>query len=198
MGFLSRPSSAVWAGLAISLAVLALWRAENDSDLLGLVSFALRFVHVGAAMLWVGMIWFVNFIGLIALGSVDEASRAPLLRHIALPVATLFRLASHVVVLSGAGLLLTSGYLLDRWVFPSAVYIPSLRAGLIWCGTLAALVMWALAHLVIWPSLKALAEGNGGAGELARARERVHRAARVNLLLAVPVTFAMVAASHLY
>jgi uncharacterized membrane protein len=198
MGFLSRPSSAVWVGLAISAGVLALWLARNGGDLLGFVSFAIRFAHIAAAILWIGMIWFVNFIQLAALGSAEDAVRAALLRHIALPVAMLFRVASHVVVLSGAGLLLTTGYMLDRWVFPSAVYIPSLRAALIWCGALAALIMWALVHFVVWPNLKVLVEGNSGAATLARAREKVLLAARVNLLLAVPVTFAMVAASHLY
>jgi uncharacterized membrane protein len=34
--------------------------------------------------------------------------------------------------------------------------------------------------------------------EIAAARQRAHLAARINLILTVPVTFAMVAASHLY
>jgi uncharacterized membrane protein len=198
MGFLSRPSSAAWAGLVISAVVLAFWVAENDGDLLGLASFLLRFAHIAAAILWIGMIWFVNFIQLVALGKMDNAVRGELLHHVALPVAALFRVASHVVVLSGAGLLLTTGYLLDRWVFPSAVYIPSMRAALIWCGSLAAIVMWALVHFVVWPNLKLLVEGAGVARELDAAREKVRLAARVNLLLAIPVTFAMVAAAHLY
>lgn len=198
MGFLLRPWSAVGAGLLISVVVLAIWIAENDGDALGLASFIIRFVHVAAAMIWVGLIWFVNFIQLAALGRADDAVRAALLRQVALPVAVIFRVASHVVVASGAALLLATGYLLDRWVFPSAVYIPSLRAAFIWCGSLAGLVMWMLVHGVVWPNLKLLLEGAAGADEVAAARERLRMAARVNLLLAIPVTFAMVAAAHLY
>ncbi len=198
MGFLLRPWSAVGAGLLVSVIVLAIWIAENDGDALGLASFIIRFVHVTAAMIWVGLIWFVNFIQFAALGRADDAVRAALLRQVALPVAAIFRVASHVVVASGAALLLATGYLLDRWVFPSAVYIPSLRAAFIWCGSLAGLVMWMLVHGVVWPNLKLLLEGAAGAGEVAAARERLRMAARVNLLLAIPVTFAMVAAAHLY
>ena len=198
MGFLSRPSSAAWTGLAIAAAVLAVWIAENDGDHLGLISFVIRFTHISAAMLWIGMIWFANFVQLGALSSADEALRATLLRQVALPVVNICRVAAHVVVLSGAGLLLSTGYVLDRWVFPSAVYIPSLRSALMWCGSLAALAMWALVHVVLSPNLKTLVEGAAPAAELGRAQERVRLSVRVNLLLAVPVTFAMVAAAHLY
>lgn len=198
MGFLSRPSSAAWLGLAVAVALLGFWVAENDGDHLGLVSFIFRFVHIGAAMLWIGMIWFANFVQLGALSGVDEALRATLLQRVALPVVNICRVAAHVAVVSGAGLLLSTGYLLDRWVFPSAVYVPPLRSALMWCGSLAALVMWVLVHVVISPNLKLLAEGTAPASELARAETRVGLSVRVNLLLAVPVTFAMVAAAHLY
>lgn len=198
MSLLSRPASALWAGVAIAGVALAFWFAGSNGDFLGLVSFTIRYAHITAAMLWLGMIWFVNFVQLVALGSVDDVVREALLRQIALPVATLIRMASHVVVVTGAGLLLTTGYMLDRWVFPSAVYIPSLRGAMIWSGTLAGLVMWALVHVVIWPKLKLVLEGRASAPDAAKAREHILLAARVNLVLAVPVTFAMIAAAHLY
>lgn len=198
MGFLSRPSSAAWAGLAVAAGVLGFWVVENDGDHLGLVSFVIRFVHIAAAMLWVGLIWFVNFVQIGVLSSADEALRSTLLRQVALPVAGFCSAAAHIVILSGAGLLLSTGYLLDRWVFPSAVYIPPLRSLLMWCGSVAALVMWALLHAVVSPNLKLLAEGTAGPAELARAEDKIRLSVRVNLLLAVPVTFAMVAAAHLY
>ena len=197
-GFLSSPSSTLWAGVAIAAAALAFWFAGSNGDLLGLISFAVRYAHIVAAMLWLGMIWFVNFIQLVALGNVEDAHREALFRHIVLPVAIVIRVVSHVVVATGAGLLLTTGYMLDRWVFPSAVYIPSMRGVLIWSGTLAALLMWGLVHVVIWPRLRTLIDGHAGAAEMARARDGILLAARVNLVLAVPVTFAMVAAAHLY
>lgn len=195
---LSRPATALGTGIAVAAAALAFWFAGSNGDLLGLVSFAVRYAHIAGAMLWVGMIWFVNFIQLVALGNVDDVVREALLRHIALPVATLIRMASHVVVVTGGGLLLTTGYMLDRWVFPSAVYIPSMRGAMIWLGTLAGLLMWALVHFVIWPKLKLILDGGAGAADAAKARESILLAARLNLVLAVPVTFAMVAAAHLY
>lgn len=198
MSLLSRASAALVSGLIIAGIALALWFRESNGDVLGLLSFCARYVHIAAAMLWVGMIWFVNFIQLAALGSADEAGREVLLKYVAFPVASLFRTASHVVVVSGVGLLVTTGYLLDRWVFPSAVYISSPRGLMLWSGTLGGLLMWASVHWVIWPNLRIVVDGAAGPQRLTRAREAIRRAARINLMLAVPVTFVMVAAAHLY
>jgi uncharacterized membrane protein len=58
--------------------------------------------------------------------------------------------------------------------------------------------MWAFVNFVIWPSLKiVLGQTAGDADAKALARQTVKRYARLNLVLAVPVTFAMVSAAHL-
>ncbi len=197
-GFLSKPGNALWAGAAIAAVGLAYWLAQSYGDRLGLISFLARLVHIGGAMLWIGMIWFVNFIQLLALRETNDAGRAALMLHVVPRVALLFRMASHVVVASGAVLLLTTGYLLDRWVFPSSVYIPSARGLMLWIGVIAALIMWGLVHKVIWPNLKVILDNGTNTASLTQSRERILLAARINLMLAVPVTFAMVAAAHLY
>lgn len=196
-GFLSKPANALWAGIAVAGLGLGYWLANGYGDGLGLVSFLSRLFHIGAAMLWIGMIWFVNFIQLVALRDTDDAGRKALMMHVVPAVAALFRMASHVVVVSGVALLLTTGYLLDRWVFPSSVYIPSPRGLMLWSGVVGAMAMWGLVHWMIWPNLMVVMDG-GGPASVSEARRRIVLAARINLLLAVPVTFAMVAAAHLY
>jgi uncharacterized membrane protein len=196
--FLSDPNRAFWLGFGIAAIGLALWVADGNGDSIGLVSFLSRLVHIGAAMIWVGMIWFVNFIQLVALREADATERSALLRHVVPRVAVLFSIASHVVVASGAILVLTTGYMLDRWVFQSAVYIPSARALVLWIGVIAGVAMWALVHGVIRPSLATILDPAERPANVAGARERVLTAARINLVLAIPVTFAMVAAAHLY
>ncbi len=198
MAFVSRPWSAVLAGTLIAALVLGLWLTGTRPDTLGLASFLARFTHIFAAMLWVGMIWFVNFVQLVALQETDEAGRVALMGHVVPHVAAIYRHASNIVLVSGAILLLTNGYVLDRWVFPSAVYIPTFRGAMIWGGVAAGMVMWALVHFVIWPSLRIVLDAGAELPAKATARLRIRMAARINLLLAVPVTFVMVAAAHLY
>jgi len=195
---LAEPLRAFLFGCAIALLGLVVWLADGSGDDLGLVSFLSRLVHIGAAMIWIGMIWFVNFIQLVALREMDEVGQSMLLTHIVPKVTALLSIASHVVLASGAILLLTTGYLFDRWVFPSSVYIPPARVFMLWLGAFAGLAMWGLVHVVIRPGIAMLLDRTRSATEIAEARQRVAMAARVNLVLAAPVTFAMVAAAHLY
>ncbi|HSF02039.1 MAG TPA: hypothetical protein VLA62_03445 [Solirubrobacterales bacterium] len=188
------------AGLVLVAIVLVLWMGLAGLDALGFVSFLLRWLHVLGAMVWVGLIFFVNFIQFAALERADEAGRSTLARLVVPKVAASFRHASHLTVLSGLLLLVTSGYLLDRIVFTSAVYIPPLRNILLWGGVAAGLAMWAFVHFLIWPNLRIVLGETTPADPAAvgRAREQVRTYARLNLVLALPVTFVMVAATHLY
>lgn len=196
---LSSGQNALLLGLILCSAILALWLVGSPVDILGLASFLVRWLHVLAAVVWVGMIWFVNFIQLAAVAEADDAGRATLMKLIVPRVALTFRRAAHVTVLTGFGLLLTTGYLFDRWVFLSAVYIPPWKGVLLWSGVVAAIAMWAIVHMILWPAIRSLISENVTApAEKAAARARVRTWARINLVLAIPVTFVMVAAAHLY
>ena len=65
--------NALIAGLIVSGCVLAFWISQSPIDTLGLFSFVVRWVHVLAGVVWIGMIWFVNFIQLAALEETDDA-----------------------------------------------------------------------------------------------------------------------------
>jgi len=194
---LDTPIKALFAGALATLAVLLAWVLGAGVDRIGFLSFVLRWLHVLAAMIWVGHIWFMNFTHLIALQEADDAGRATLHKLVAPRVAAAFRHSSHLTVLSGLLLLVTTGYLLDRWMFTTAVFMPPLKNIMLWGGTLVGVVMWALVHFVIWPAVRTVLAG-GDAAMVAAARARAKTYARINLILALPVTFVMVAAAHLY
>jgi uncharacterized membrane protein len=113
-------------------------------------------------------------------------------------VAWWFRHASTVVVVTGALLLVLTGYAFPSLVYGTGVYLPPVRAGLLWLGVAGALAMWMFVHMYIWPNMQVvLGMRPGDAAAVAEARSRVILFARLNLLVAVPVTLAMVAAAHL-
>jgi len=195
VAMLDNPARAVIAGLVLAALTLAVWLLIGPVDPRGLVSVLLRFVHVLSAMVWVGLIFFVNFIQLRALQDADVPSRSAIAKWIVPHVATMFRHASHLTVLSGALLLVAAGYLLGSWVFASAVYMSLARALMLAAGALGGLLMWTLVNLAIWPNLKIVL--GQATGDAEAARQTVKRYARLNLVLAMPVTFVMVAAAHL-
>jgi len=196
---IANPRASLLAGLGLAAAVLVIWVATAGADALGLFSFLIRLLHVLAAMVWIGLVFFVNFVQLVALQSADEQGREVLHKAIVANVAWWFRHASTLAVASGAVLLVTSGYLLPSLIYGTGVYVPPSRAWLLGSGVLGALAMWMFVHMYIWPNMQVvLGLRPGDADTKARARSRVISFARLNLILAVPVTLAMVAAAHLY
>src|SRR3990172_2254942 len=84
---LDGPVRTLIAGLAIASLALAAWLLAAPVDPRGLVSVLLRFVHVAAAMAWIGLVFFVNFVQLAALEAADEASRGAIAKWIVPRVA---------------------------------------------------------------------------------------------------------------
>jgi hypothetical protein len=119
------------------------------------------------------------------------------MNRIAPPVSAAMRHSSHLTLLTGVIMLVSSGYLLDRLVFSTPVYVPPLRNMLLWGGTLGGLAMWAFLNFIIGPKLKVLA-GDADAATKDAARRTIKTYARINLVLSLPVTAVMVAAAHLY
>ena len=197
MAMLASPVKALTLGLVLAGVILVAWMLTSGVDRIGLVSLLLRFAHVAAAMVWIGMIWFVNFVQLAAVRDADDEGREVLLRSIVPGTLSAITHASALTAASGALLLVTTGYVLDRWVFLSVVYVSTPKALMLWGGVLGGIVMLGLAHGVIRPALRVvLGEVPGDAETVTRARARVATFARLNLVLAVPVTFVMVVASH--
>jgi len=65
------PRATLAVGAAIAAAVLVIWLIVAGADGLALTAFVVRLGHVVAAMVWIGLIVFVNFVQLVALGSAD-------------------------------------------------------------------------------------------------------------------------------
>ena len=196
---LSSARNALIAGIVVTVLAIIAAVVADGADRLGLISFVLRSIHVVAAMVWVGMIWFVNFVQHAAVTGADDAGRGTLMRLVVPNVAWIFRHASHLVLLSGLLLTLPTGYLLGSLVFGAPVYVSLVKSLLLWGAAAGAVAMWAFVHMIIWPNLQVvLGHRPGNAEAKAAARAKVALYARANLLLAVPVTVLMVAAAHLF
>ena len=191
------PKASLLAGCALAVVLLVIRLVAADS--VEVFSFLVRLLHVLAAMVWVGLIVFVNFVQLVALQGADDQVRGFFAKSVIPQVAAWYRHASTLAVATGAILLVTSGYLLPSLAYATEVGTPPARAVLLWAGVLGGLAMWMFVHMYIWPNVQVMIGLRVGDAEAkARARDKVVLFARLNLILAVPVTLAMVAAAHLY
>jgi uncharacterized membrane protein len=197
VSWLASPVKALGVGVIVAALVLVAALIGSGIDRLGLLSVLLRWLHVAGGIIWLGMVWFVNFIQLVAVAEADQPQRGAIMKLIVPRVAATFRQASHLTVATGVLLMFTSGYLGASLVYSSAVFIPTSRNVLMWAGTLGALAMYMFVHMMIWPGLRiVLGIEKAEADAVAAARAKVAIYARWNLVLSVPVTLAMVAAAH--
>src|SRR5690349_17316644 len=111
------PRVAVGVGVAVAAVMLCGWLIVAGADGFALLALLVRVAHVLAAMIWIGMVFFVNFVQLAVLRTADEPGRSFLHKALVPGVAWWIRHASTAAVISGILLLLLAGYLL-----PSLVY----------------------------------------------------------------------------
>jgi hypothetical protein len=73
---IDNPRAALGAGLVLTTLLLLGWLVTAGADGLALLGFLVRLVHVLASMIWVGSVFFVNFVQLVVLQTADEPSRS--------------------------------------------------------------------------------------------------------------------------
>ncbi|MEZ5924970.1 MAG: hypothetical protein R3D57_11375 [Hyphomicrobiaceae bacterium] len=196
-GFTTTPARAFWTGLALVLVVALIWLAAWGDEyrnvyLPGIGHVLLRIAHVLAAMIWVGLIWYVNFVQLVAVEAMDEVGRTAVHKEVAPRVAFWFRHMATLTVLTGIGLIFSTEHM-------TLGGIAAPKGALLLVSALLGIVMLGFVHAVIWPGMQViLGLRAGDAAAKQAARRRVKRFARLNLILAIPTTAAMVGAAHLY
>lgn len=185
---LNTANSALMTGLAALalIVLLAILSGQFNAGEAALLT--ARAAHVFAAMVWVGLIWFVNLIQMEALDGAREADRKAIMTWITPSVGFHISIAATLTFLTGAFLLIALGYVTQRPLTPSLW---------LWAGAIGGTAMLAFVHAKIAPAMRKI--NNPAITDPAiksAARTTLRTFVRINLLLAFPVTFAMLAGAH--
>ncbi len=181
---LNSPGSASLLGTAAALLILAFAALSAGLDIAQVGAALARVLHVLAAIVWGGFIVFVNLVQLTALAAASDAERPVIVRHVVPRTARVFAIAADVTLATGVVLTLPAHATLAAR--------PLLLAGI-----LGGLAMWAIVRFVLKPAV-AIVTGARTASdpERAAARGRIALYARINLVLLLPVTTAMLLGAH--
>ncbi|HEV7524239.1 MAG TPA: urate hydroxylase PuuD [Acidimicrobiia bacterium] len=162
---------------------------------------AFRISHVIVAVMWMGLLWYFNFVQTPAYAEMEASSRNDAFDKLTWRALWWFRWSAAATVVFGLliiGIAPKGTYGKDFWVHTAAG--PTLAIGILF-GLAMFLNVW----LVIWPNqqivianartLKAGGEANPAAAAAARAGAM---ASRQNTIFSLPLLVFMVGASHFY
>jgi uncharacterized membrane protein len=158
-------------------------------------------LHVFAGIVWIGLLYYFNFVQVPALADAvaDEGGPggAGITKYVAPRALLWFRWGAVFTWLTGAAFLLHRGLLDDAFMLgmggPSVnAYALTIGIGA-WLGTIMLFNVWVL----IWPNQKkVLGLVEASADEIAKAKNVALMASRTNTMLSIPLIMSMVGAGH--
>jgi uncharacterized membrane protein len=160
-------------------------------------SWLFRYIHVIVAIMWIGLLWYFNFVQIPNMSKIPDEQKPAIGKVIAPAALFYFRWAAALTVLSGLILALFNGYLHDAMTLSISSGIPKHTAiGIgMWLGIIMAFNVW----FVIWPNQKRALGIVESEPELkAKSAKTAMLFSRTNTLLSLPMLLAMVAAQNLY
>lgn len=162
------------------------------------VLFLLRFIHVFFGIIWIGLLYYFNFVQGAFFAETDAATKSGAIQKLVPRALWWFRWAAFWTFISGIAQIGITGHQggVEQFATPYGMIILTGMA----FGTLMFLNVW----LVIWPNQKVLiesttlvAQGKAALPNAAAAAARAGVASRTNTLFSIPMLFMMVAARHL-
>jgi len=151
-----------------------------------------RWLHILAGVMWIGLLYYFNFVQVPALAEAAKDGTAPgITKHVAPRALFYFRWSALVTWLAGAMML--SSHFADALLFLKPAYYP-IGVGA-WLGTIMLFNVWVL----IWPNQqKILGIKPATDPEKAKARRIAFLASRTNTMLSIPMIFFMVASGGIF
>ena len=150
-----------------------------------------RWLHVVAGILWIGLLYFFNFINSNFAKTLDADSKKKVVPELMPRTLFFFRWGAMFTFLLGLMLI----YFV--YLAPTGQRYGKFMTSPILIGALFGLVMWFNVWFIIWPAQKKIINGiktgNPAPPELAG---RATLASKINTYLSVPLVFFMLAAGH--
>jgi uncharacterized membrane protein len=187
MSFLTDHKKTIIAGF-ILLAIILGAAVGTGGTLPDMYGFS-RYFHVLSGIVWIGLLYYFNFVQVPALGGVTAETKADIFKEGSIVRRALFwfRMGAHSTLLFGIILLVgLFGNQLDH------------GGGVdIMIGATFAFIMWFNVTFLIWPNQKkVIGIVEASADEKAAAGKVALMASRINTLLSIPMLFLMFASTH--
>jgi uncharacterized membrane protein len=174
-------------GLIAAVAVMLHWAGSATVD----VNSVFRWFHVFFGILWIGLLYYLNFVQVPTMPTVPDELKKGITGYIAPKVFFFFRWSALLTVVTGLVIAVVSGYAHQAMTFSGEGNVNLIGLGM-WLALVMAFNVW----FIIWPAQKRLLGlVEATAEEKAKLAPRALYASRTNLLLSLPMLYAMVSAN---
>ena len=160
-------------------------------------SWLFRYLHVLAGVMWIGLLWYLNFVQIPSMPKIPDEQKPAIGKVIAPAVLFWFRWAALATIVTGLIVAYLNGYVhqaMALGIGSGGGKNTAIGIGM-WLGLIMAFNVW----FIIWPNQKkALGIVDATPEEKPVALKKAVMASRINTLLSLPMLLCMVAAQNLY
>jgi uncharacterized membrane protein len=163
----------------------------------GFWSFVVRWLHVLSGVMWIGLLYYFNFVQMPSMPKIPDEQKPAVSKVIAPAALFWFRWAAMATIIFGILLAILQGYFVEALLLGITSKNPSHT--MIGIGMWLGAIMWFNVWFVIWPNQKkALGIVTVPAEEKAKAARTAMLFSRTNMMLSIPMLYAMVTAKGGY
>jgi uncharacterized membrane protein len=196
------------AGFVLALVVLVIFMSVGGYTLDGMItsqavwSFVFRWLHVLSGILWIGLLYYFNFVQIPTMPKIPDEQKPAVSKFIAPEALWYFRWAAMATIATGIVVAHLNGYLLAAYTLGASEGFAVPSTTLIGIGMWLGTIMWFNVWFVIWPNQQKALNIDNKFPDLSKDQRAGHgRTAmlfsRTNFMLSVPMLFAMVGAQNL-
>jgi len=188
--FFSSLGRTITAGVVLLIVIVLAVGALTEGGMRGGDLFIVRWLHVMAGVMWIGLLWYFNFVQTPSMPKIPDEQKPAISKVIAPSALFWFRWSALATVILGLLLAYMNHYLVQALTLTKGVH--AIGIGM-WLGLIMAFNVW----MIIWPNQKkALGIVTVSPEEKAAAAKLAGMTSRINTMLSIAMLYCMVAQSH--
>jgi len=146
----------------------------------------LRYIHVLAGVMWIGILWYFNFVQIPTMPKIPDDLKPAIGKHIAPEALFWFRWGAMFTIVAGLALSYVLGYMHQAMTLQEGFRMIGIG---MWFG----IIMWFNVWFIIWPNQKkALGLVEADAAAKAAAGRTAMLFSRTNTMLSIPMLYCMI------
>jgi uncharacterized membrane protein len=204
--YLSNLRIVAWASLAIAVVYYLVYAVGVVGLELSSIVFwraALRWAHVVSGVMWIGLLWYFNFVQIPNVPKIPEEARGPAISKVIAPAALYwFRWGAVATLVTGLALAWANGYIVQTLTLGASTGFDTPGHIFLGIGMWLAIIMFINVWAVIWPNQQKALNINDAFKDLTAEQRGKHARtamlfSRTNTLLSGPMLIAMAASQTL-